>query len=140
MCWQISATLNGPACVRMKINECYLCVLCWIILVSIIIFFKENLALWKDDSAIPLLCRTYKRSLSDGNILCESDRTRDIDVSLHQYPSEETDNHCLSESSSDIFTCGSDLCHCRYAYLCILNAVNSIAALEHQSIDYRFSF
>ncbi|KAI4355385.1 hypothetical protein L6164_004165 [Bauhinia variegata] len=60
---------------------------------------------------------TFKRSLSDGNILCESDtRIRNIDVRRSQHSPEKRDNHGLLESSPDIITCGSDFCYCRKMY------------------------
>ena len=59
---------------------------------------------------------TIKRSLSDGNIFCESHNTiRDLNVTNCQHSSEKTDKHRFSESTPDIFTCGSAICHCRYA-------------------------
>ncbi|KAI4329045.1 hypothetical protein L6164_021351 [Bauhinia variegata] len=66
-----------------------------------------------DDSIRP----TFKRSLSDGSILCESDTgIRNMDVRHSQHSLENRDNHVLSESSPDIFTCGSDVCYCRRMY------------------------
>ncbi|KAG5107272.1 hypothetical protein JHK84_044179 [Glycine max] len=57
---------------------------------------------------------TIKRSLSDGNILSESDTTiRNLNVTNGQNSSEKPDKRFLSGSTPDIFTCGSDICHCR---------------------------
>lgn len=58
---------------------------------------------------------TIKRSLSDGNILCESGTIRKLSVTNCQHSSEKADKCCLSEPTPDIFTCGSEICHCRYA-------------------------
>lgn len=67
---------------------------------------------------------TIKRSLSDDNILCESDTTiRDMGVTICKHSSGKTDELCLSESPLDIFTCGSDICHCRYCLIGIVHAV-----------------
>jgi len=63
------------------------------------------------------------RSLSDGNILTESDPTiRNLNDTNCQNSSEKPDKRFLSGSTPDIFTCGSDACHCRYAKLarCLL--------------------
>jgi len=67
---------------------------------------------------------TITRSLSDGNILGESDTTiRNLKDTDRQNSSEKPDKRFLSGSTPDIFTCGSDVCHCRYAKLalCMLN-------------------
>lgn len=67
---------------------------------------------------------TIKRSLSDGNILSESDTTiRNLNVTNGQNSSEKPDKRFLSGSTPDIYTCGSDICHCRYSKLafCVLN-------------------
>ncbi|XP_028763274.1 phosphoinositide phosphatase SAC2 isoform X2 [Neltuma alba] len=62
----------------------------------------------------------FKRSLSAGNIPRGNDATiRNMDV-RRNHPSEKIVSHCLSESTPDIFTCGSDLCHCRQIYKRIL--------------------
>lgn len=62
---------------------------------------------------------TITRSLSDGNILGESDASiRNLnDDTDCQKSSENPDKRFLSGSTPDIFTCGSDICHCRYAKL-----------------------
>ncbi|KAG4937934.1 hypothetical protein AAZX31_16G011100 [Glycine max] len=61
---------------------------------------------------------TIKRSLSDGNILSESDTTiRNLNVTNGQNSSEKPDKRFLSGSTPDIFTCGSDICHCRQIYV-----------------------
>ncbi|KAF7813987.1 phosphoinositide phosphatase SAC2-like isoform X2 [Senna tora] len=60
---------------------------------------------------------SFKRSLSAGNIPCGSDATiSNMDVRPSRPSSEKTVIHCLSESTPDIFTCGSDLCYCRQIY------------------------
>ncbi|XP_019459121.1 PREDICTED: phosphoinositide phosphatase SAC2-like isoform X2 [Lupinus angustifolius] len=57
---------------------------------------------------------TIKRSLSASNILCESDTTvTELGVKNYQHPSEKTNKSSLSESTRDIVTCGSEICHCR---------------------------
>ncbi|QCE02346.1 phosphoinositide phosphatase SAC2-like isoform X2 [Vigna unguiculata] len=58
---------------------------------------------------------TITRSLSDGNILGESDASiRNLnDDTDCQKSSENPDKRFLSGSTPDIFTCGSDICHCR---------------------------
>ncbi|XP_061361914.1 phosphoinositide phosphatase SAC2-like isoform X2 [Gastrolobium bilobum] len=56
---------------------------------------------------------SIKRSLSDGNIVGESDTTVRTNC---QHPSEIPDKRRLSESTPDIFTCGSAICHCRQLY------------------------
>ncbi|KAG5036737.1 phosphoinositide phosphatase SAC2-like isoform X2 [Glycine soja] len=61
---------------------------------------------------------TIKRSLSDGNILSESDTTiRNLNVTNDQNSSEKPDKRFLSGSTPDIYTCGSDICHCRQIYV-----------------------
>ncbi|ESW07378.1 hypothetical protein PHAVU_010G125000 [Phaseolus vulgaris] len=60
---------------------------------------------------------TITRSLSDGNILGESDTTiRNLNDTNRQNSSEKPDKRFLSGSTPDIFTCGSDVCHCRQIY------------------------
>ncbi|TKY64217.1 Phosphoinositide phosphatase SAC2 [Spatholobus suberectus] len=60
---------------------------------------------------------TMKRSLSDGNILSESDTTiSNLNVTNCQHSSEKPDKRFLSGSTPDIFTCKSDICHCRQMY------------------------
>ncbi|KAK7389692.1 hypothetical protein VNO78_24951 [Psophocarpus tetragonolobus] len=60
---------------------------------------------------------TIKRSLSDGNILGESDSTSgNLNVTNCRNSSEKSEKHFLSGSTQDIFTCGSDICHCRQIY------------------------
>ncbi|XP_020227159.1 phosphoinositide phosphatase SAC2 isoform X1 [Cajanus cajan] len=60
---------------------------------------------------------SMKRSLSDGNIISESDNTiRNLNVTNCQHLSEKPDKRFLSGSTPDIFTCGSDICHCRQIY------------------------
>ncbi|RDX94631.1 Phosphoinositide phosphatase SAC2, partial [Mucuna pruriens] len=60
---------------------------------------------------------TMKRSLSDGNILSESDSTiRNLNDTNGQHSSEKPDKRFLSGSTPDILTCGSDICHCRQIY------------------------
>ncbi|XP_028752162.1 phosphoinositide phosphatase SAC2 isoform X1 [Neltuma alba] len=54
-----------------------------------------------------------KRSLSDGNIVCESDTSRNMDDTNSQHLSEKADDQCLSESDPDVFACGSDVCQYR---------------------------
>ncbi|KAJ1407042.1 SAC domain [Sesbania bispinosa] len=66
-----------------------------------------------DDSVRP----TIKRSLSDGNILCESDTTiRNLNAADCQQSSEKPDKRFLLDSASDMLTCGSSICHCRQIY------------------------
>ncbi|KAK7349334.1 hypothetical protein VNO77_06616 [Canavalia gladiata] len=66
-----------------------------------------------DDSIRP----SIKRSLSDGNIICESDSTiRNLNVTNCQQSPEKPDKRILSGSTPDIFTCGSDICNCRQIY------------------------
>ncbi|XP_012574110.1 phosphoinositide phosphatase SAC2-like isoform X2 [Cicer arietinum] len=60
---------------------------------------------------------SIKRSLSDGNILGETDTTiRNLHAPDCQHSSEKPDKQSLLESTSDIFTCGSSICHCRKIY------------------------
>ncbi|XP_027335029.1 phosphoinositide phosphatase SAC2-like isoform X2 [Abrus precatorius] len=60
---------------------------------------------------------SIKRSLSDGNILCENDNTiRNLNGTNCQHSSEKPNKRFLSGSTPDIFTCGSDICHCRQIY------------------------
>ncbi|KAK7294505.1 hypothetical protein RJT34_17394 [Clitoria ternatea] len=60
---------------------------------------------------------TIKRSLSDGNILCESDTTiSNLNVTNCERPSEKPTKHFLLGSTPDILICGSDICHCRQIY------------------------
>ncbi|KAE9616001.1 putative SAC domain-containing protein [Lupinus albus] len=60
---------------------------------------------------------TIKRSLSDGIILSESNATiRNMGVTLCKHSSAEIDNSHPSESTADILTCESDICHCRQIY------------------------
>ncbi|OIW04539.1 hypothetical protein TanjilG_13921 [Lupinus angustifolius] len=55
-----------------------------------------------------------KRSLSAGNILYESGNTvTKLSVTNFQPYSEKNDNCRPSESTPDIVTCGSEICHCR---------------------------
>ncbi|KAI9102897.1 hypothetical protein K1719_023336 [Acacia pycnantha] len=63
----------------------------------------------------------FKRSLSAGNIPRGNDATiRNMDIRRHHPSCEKIVSHSLSESTPDIFTCGSDLCHCRQIYKRIL--------------------
>lgn len=80
-------------------------------------FSKNVIHCPKIDKAIPLFGRsTIKRSLSDGNILCENDAPiRNLNATDCQHSSEKPDKQCLLESNPDILTCGSAICHCRYA-------------------------
>ncbi|WVZ25597.1 hypothetical protein V8G54_004141 [Vigna mungo] len=60
---------------------------------------------------------TITRSLSDGNILGESDASiRNLNDTNCQKSSEKPDKHFRSGSTPDIFVCGSDICHCRQIY------------------------
>ncbi|KAJ1408292.1 SAC domain [Sesbania bispinosa] len=57
---------------------------------------------------------TIKRSLSDGNILGESDTAiRNLNAADCQQSSEKPDKRFLLDSASDMLTCGSSICHCR---------------------------
>ncbi|RYR39746.1 hypothetical protein Ahy_A09g045332 isoform F [Arachis hypogaea] len=57
---------------------------------------------------------TIRRSLSDGNI--KDSTIRDLNVTNCQQSSNIPDKHRHSESTPDIFTCGSAICHCRLIY------------------------
>ncbi|XP_054783191.1 phosphoinositide phosphatase SAC2-like isoform X2 [Prosopis cineraria] len=60
---------------------------------------------------------TFKRSLSAGNIPHGNGATiRNMDVRRNHPSSGKIASHCLTGSTPDIFTCGSDLCHCRQIY------------------------
>ncbi|XP_047162733.1 phosphoinositide phosphatase SAC2-like isoform X1 [Vigna umbellata] len=60
---------------------------------------------------------TITRSLSDGNILGESDASiRNLNDTNCQESSEKPDKHFRLGSTPDIFICGSDICHCRQIY------------------------
>ncbi|CAL0302218.1 unnamed protein product [Lupinus luteus] len=91
-----------------------------------------------DDSVRP----TIRRSLSDGNILRESDTTiRNMEVTICKHSSAKITNHRLPESTGDIFTCGSDVCHCRHLYNGMVNdrtcEIDQICCDEHgDSYDY----
>ncbi|KAJ7942466.1 Phosphoinositide phosphatase [Quillaja saponaria] len=66
-----------------------------------------------------MLGQGFKRSLSDGNILCKSDSTMaSLNArcsNLSSKNAEGVDKH-LSHSTPLISTCGSDACHCRMIY------------------------
>ena len=82
---------------------------------SIYLFYIRSHYFWKFTLFLSLDRSTIKRSLSDGNIVCESDTTRNMDDSNSGNLSEKADDQCLSESDPDIFSCGSDICQYRYA-------------------------
>lgn len=70
------------------------------------------------------MCRSIiKRSLSDGNILCDSnsaivdEKVIEMDSSLRQMPLKiQGCNMGLSESTPEISTCESDISYSRYGF------------------------
>lgn len=63
----------------------------------------------------------FKRSLSDGNILCESSSpmsaTNPSHVSNSVLPEQQSQSNFLSESSPEISACESDLALSRSGYI-----------------------
>ncbi|KAE9593612.1 putative SAC domain-containing protein [Lupinus albus] len=95
-----------------------------------------------DDSVRP----NIRRSLSDGNIVSESDTTmRNMEVTLCKHSSAKITNRRLPESTADIVTCGSDVCHCRHLYNGMVNdracEIVQVCCDEHgDSCDYSNAF
>ncbi|XP_031280386.1 phosphoinositide phosphatase SAC2-like [Pistacia vera] len=61
----------------------------------------------------------FKRSLSDGNILCENESSLSVIKAGHNglLPDKQGRDKCLSESTPEISTCGADMSFSRYTPL-----------------------
>lgn len=69
------------------------------------------------------ICSSFmKRSLSDGNIVCENDSPMESTDVGHNQPLSEISQGSskgISESAPSISTCGSEISYCRYACIAI---------------------